>query len=125
LNLTQAQAQQLIDFQSKLVLNYQRAYEQSEAKQLSDWKSAVVNDKEMGGPNLTATLANCGKAIDKFGGGKELREALEFTGAGNHPAVIKFLSAVGKHISEDTLHVGTKTMDPELSLAKRLFPNMN
>jgi hypothetical protein len=124
LNLTQEQAQQLIDLQTKLVTKASTDADALWTKTLSDWKSAVMNDKDLGGPNLTATIAACGKAIDKFGG-KELREALEYTGAGNHPAVIKFLAAVGKQISEDTLHVGNANANPEADLAKRLFPNMN
>jgi len=68
-------------------------------KQLVEgWKSETM--KELGA-NSKQELSYCGKAIQKFGDNK-LREALQETGMGNHPALVNFMRKVGKTISEDT-----------------------
>jgi hypothetical protein len=66
------------------------------------WRNQTAGDRELGGYNLARNVATAGKAIDKFGG-PELRKALDATGAGNHPEVVRFFYRVGKALSEDGL----------------------
>jgi hypothetical protein len=124
LNLTQEQAQKLVDFQSSAALAAQKASDAAWAECLGGWKAQVVADAELGGTNLQGTIAACGKAIAKFGS-PTLRQTLETTGVGNHPDIVRFFAAVGKAVSEDKLHVANaEAPATEVDLAKRLFPNM-
>lgn len=63
------------------------------------WIDAVKNDVEIGGTKLAASIANAAKAIDAYGS-NELRQALELTRAGNHPAVVKFFAKIGAAMGE-------------------------
>lgn len=125
LNLSQEQAQQLVDLQTKLVGQAQKQADAAWDETLDGWKQQVVADKDIGGQNLPGTIAACGKAIDAFGS-PTLRQTLEATGVGNHPDIVRFFAAVGKAMSEDRLHVGNaQESGGPVPLEKRLFPNMN
>ena len=89
------------------------------------WVKEINEDKEIGGDKLSEATSNAAKALDhpalKVPG---LREALIFTGAGNHPAVLKFFARVGKAVSAETF-VGTGgAAGPARSTAELLYPTM-
>lgn len=77
---------------------------QAEA-QRADWGKetleAVKTDPVYGGAPLKDVQAASAKAIERFGGA-ELRQYLEDTGLGNHPAMVKAFFLAGSAISEDT-----------------------
>lgn len=92
-------------------------------KQVGDWAEAVKTDPELGGEKLQATLATAKKAIDL--GPPELKDLLNSTGMGNHPAVVRWAYTVGKALSEDSFVQGGKapgnTGTDEAAKAKRLY----
>jgi hypothetical protein len=99
IGLPQDKAQKLVDFYTgKLAAAAEAPQKLWEATQ-ADWQGQVRADPEIGGAKLDATIATAAKAIDKFGG-TELRAALDITGAGNHPEVIRFFARVGASLSE-------------------------
>lgn len=61
--------------------------------------------------------------IDKFGG-KELRDALDVTGMGNHPAMFKFFSKLSEALGEATPVPGGSTTEGGPSLTDALYPSM-
>lgn len=65
------------------------------------WQEAVKSDPEVGGPKLATNLASIAKVIDSIGGdaAKDIREAFNFTGAGNNPAIIRFLHRVATSLN--------------------------
>ena len=85
------------------------------------WRTQTANDREIGGYNLDRSVATAGKAIDKFGG-PELRKALDATGAGNHPEIVRFFTRVGKALSEDGL-VRPSHGRVAKSYAETFYPN--
>lgn len=91
LELSPAAAQRLVDF-----------YAEAHRRQHAAWRDRTVADRELGGPALPRNLATAGRAVDRFGG-PDLRRALEATGAGNHPEVVRFCVRVGKALAEDGL----------------------
>jgi hypothetical protein len=86
------------------------------------WAKTIREDREFGGARFDQNVAICAKAIDRFGG-RPLREALAFTGAGNHPEVIKFVYRIGKAISEGGF-VTSNGNAPTTSALDRLYPTM-
>lgn len=62
--------------------------------------NAVDADAAFGGKTLKEVQQVAAKALDRFGG-TELREFMEATGMGNHPAMLKFAYQAGAAISED------------------------
>lgn len=130
-NLTQEQAQALVDRTVKTRTDTETAViakQQEAVKQLAtDWKTQTQADKEIGGDNLTASLATAVKARDAFGS-PELIRILNDSGMGNHPEVVRFFAKVGKAMSEDKFVQGTASggtaANPEAARAARMYPSM-
>lgn len=78
LNLTQEQAQKLVDVYPKVLAGVQQQQAESWQKQTEDWTAAVKADKDIGGDKLASNLGAAQRAIDTFGT-KELKEYLDGT----------------------------------------------
>lgn len=104
LNLSQKDAQKLLDKVSPVVRERQQA--QIDAVK-QGWLDNSKGDKEFGGDKLEANLAVAKTALDKFGT-PELKQLMNQTGLGNHPELIRFFYRAGKAISEDTYVGGHK-----------------
>lgn len=104
LNLTQENAQRIVD------LGVQMQQKQSEAwqAQVEKWVGEVKSDKEIGGDKLPENLGIARKAVDAFGS-PELKALLDSSGLGNHPLMIKTFVNIGKAISEDGFVTSSKT----------------
>ena len=88
------------------------------------WTGEVKADPEIGGEKLPEVLGSISKLVDKYGT-PDLRSAMDVTGAGNNPHVIRFLAKVAKDLGEGKF---VPAGDPALgkkSAAERLFPNQN
>jgi hypothetical protein len=113
LNLTQEQAQKVIDFAPKLVEQTAVATTAKVLDELGmagrqDWVAAVKSDKEFGGDKLAENLAVAKKAMDAFAS-PELRALLIKSGMGNHPELVRAFYRAGKAISADNYVAGGKT----------------
>lgn len=120
--LSQERAQNYLDLYTSKLKEAAEAPYQLWADTQRDWQQQVRNDREIGGAKLAGNLAIAGKAIDRFGG-TALRQALNLSGAGNHPDVIRAFIRIGKAISEDALVLGRGTAQDNRSRADRLYPN--
>ena len=124
LNLSQDQAQKLIDVQAEVVQRQADAAWQVWADKQNEWALEVRNDKEFGGDNLPGSKAAAKAFVMKFGG-EEALEILRLTGASNHPKVFGALARAGKELAEDEIVSGSQGGDGAVSRAKVLFPDMN
>lgn len=104
LNLTQGNAQKMIDTLSLAVSKSQT--ERIETIR-NDWAESSKADKEFGGDKLNENLAMAKVAIDQFGT-PELKQLMNETGIGNHPELIRFFFRAGKALSSDTFVGGHK-----------------
>lgn len=102
LNLTQEQAQRLVDAQVKNAQEYVDAQNSALSQLRKDWVEGVKSDPEIGGAKYQENVAVAVKALNRFGT-DGLRELLNLSGFGDHPEMIRLLYKVGKAISEDTL----------------------
>ena len=105
LNLTQDQAQGLIDLQTKPLADKEKADATEWTDLQAEWVKTAKADKEFGGANFDANIGTARKAVEQFGT-PELSEMFDTTGTGNHPEILRFLWKVGKAISEDSIRVG-------------------
>ncbi|EJD6649758.1 peptidase [Citrobacter freundii] len=105
LNLTNEQAQKLVDAYPKILAGVQQRQAEAWQKQTEGWAETVKADKEIGGDKLTANLSAAQRALEQFGD-PELKEYLDSTGLGNHPALVKAFIKVGKAMSEDKVVTG-------------------
>ncbi|MEH4965236.1 peptidase [Escherichia coli] len=106
LNLTNEQAQKLVDAYPKILAGVQQRQAEAWQKQTEDWAASVKADKEIGGDKLTANLSAAQRALDQFGG-PALKEYLDSTGLGNHPELVKTFVKIGKAMSEDGMVDGS------------------
>lgn len=120
LNLSQENAQKLVDLQTKFTLAQAKNWETVK----SDWVKAAKSDGEIGGGKWDENVATARQAIDQFGS-DELKAALDSTGVGNHPEFIRFAFRVGKALKEDGMLSGSNRGESPRDPAKILFPNMN
>lgn len=72
------------------------------AQQRDKWAGALKSDKDIGGQNYETNVKAMQRAIARFGS-PELKQLLNGTGLGNHPALAKFCLQVGLKISEDAV----------------------
>ncbi len=105
LNLTNEQAQKLVDAYPKILAGVQQRQAEAWQAQTEQWAADVKADKEIGGDKLTANLSAAQRALEQFGD-PELKEYLNTTGLGNHPALVKAFIKVGKAMSEDKVVTG-------------------
>lgn len=105
LNLTNEQAQKLVDAYPKILAGVQQRQADAWQAQTEEWAATVKADKEIGGDKLTANLGVAQRALDTFGT-PALKEYLNGTGLGNHPELVKAFVKVGKAMSEDGVVTG-------------------
>jgi hypothetical protein len=106
--LPQAHAQKFID----LAVERERAAAERGLKAFLDlqkkWVSELKEDPDIGGEQFAATVAAAARAIDRLAI-PGLKDALNVTGAGNHPAIVKVFVRLGQMIAEDRFQPGGDT----------------
>ncbi|QXH68605.1 hypothetical protein [Pseudomonas asgharzadehiana] len=113
LNIPQAKAQQLIDFQTQLATKQAEQYQAAVIKQGQDWAASIKSDPEVGGENYDKSVESAIKVIQSFGD-PALTELLNTSGLGNHPALFKFCHRISSAISEDKFVMpGSQTNAPK------------
>tara|TARA_R100001377_G_C3192779_1_gene111299 strand:- start:1640 stop:2296 length:657 start_codon:yes stop_codon:yes gene_type:complete len=124
MNLSQDQAQFLINMQTDLQTSNVEALAENWTSLKNEWQAETKKDKEIGGKEFSANLGVAKQALEKFGT-PELSEAVELTGMGNHPEFIRLLYRVGKTLKEDKVMVEGANTSAPVDRAKVLFPDMN
>lgn len=117
-NLTQEQAQRGVD----MVAQMKQAEMNQWVEQQKSWVDDAKKDAEFGGDKFDKSISVAVKARDSFGT-PEFNEMLDSSGLGNHPEMIRFLSRVGKQISEDGVVVGGSSISNQTREAV-LYPSM-
>ncbi|ECR7551308.1 peptidase [Salmonella enterica] len=118
LNLTNEQAQKLVDAYPKILAGVQQRQAEAWQQTTEQWAADVKADKEIGGDKLTSNLSAAQRALDLFGT-PELKEYLNTTGLGNHPDLVKTFVKIGKAMSEDGMVTGKN--DGQRSAAEVLY----
>jgi hypothetical protein len=121
MGLTQAEAQRFVDLHSQTVLDSVREQSAAVQQMLSGWKSEAQADAEYGGDNFGQNVQIAAQAIGRFGT-PAFREALDETGLGNHPEMIRFAWRVGQSISEDAYVGGQPAPARPLTAAEIFYP---
>lgn len=124
LGLDNTQAQKLMDLHFKFHQETLTAQQDAWAEINENWVKEAKEDKEIGGKKFDTTVDQAKQAINKFGSDK-FKEALNLTGLGNHPEMIRFLSNVAKGFGEDKMVTGDASNSGPRDPADILFPNHN
>ena len=135
LGLTNAQAQKVVDFAASRDTELSSKSAKVYNDMRSEWRSQVESDPQIGGQQLDATKAEIGKAMATLPPKlqADFKDAMNLTGAGDHPAVVKAFYTLAKSINEGQ-HVsgGTPSTEGQIrpgtaakpSAAAAMFPNL-
>lgn len=122
--LPQEQAQAMIDALGPKVAELLAAPQQEWQRLNNDWQQAVKADPEIGGANFDAMRATVAKVLDDPAfADPGLRQALDMTGAGNNPAVIRTLYRLAKAVTEGGPVRPGAPAAPRKSAAQTLYPS--
>lgn len=134
MDLTQDEAQQLVDFYVKQTNEVADAPYKLYNDMREEWRGKVKADAEIG-HKLPTVKATVSKAIDSLGDptlAKDFREAMDLTGAGDNPAFIKAFYKLALRLTEGA-HVsgtGPSTLGQKApgaapkSAASAMYPNL-
>lgn len=91
----------------------------------TEWVDSIRADKEVGGEKLDGNLAKIGKLLgDSKFVDPGFKEALNLTGAGNHPAVFRTMLKIADALSEGAPVGGTPSAQSRPgSIAEAMYPN--
>ena len=120
--LTQEQAQTFVDLQVKAVEKTLKKQADMWTDRVAEWTKAAENDEEYGKGEYDKSIMIARSAMRKIGG-PNLAKALEDTGTGNHPEIIRLLYRLGKAIGEDNLDFGGINPGGQKTLAERMYPD--
>lgn len=121
LGLSKDGANKLVGLQAELAKQASEAGSKLWEDMQKQWQDQVRADPEIGGTKLDENLSHIAKLLQTHGN-DEVRQAFDVTGAGNHPAVIKFLVKLGKELGEGSPVSGRPSTAPQ-DAASILYPN--
>ncbi len=87
---------------------------------LQEWETAVQADPEIGGAKLAEVKTNVARAMAQFGNPDEIRAALNETGAGSNPVLIKWLNKLSAAVGEGKAVTGNPAL-PKAGPAQRMY----
>ena len=134
LGLSQDQAQKLVDFYSTQVGKINAENEGYMETLRTQWREELKADKDIGG-KLDQVKVEIGRGLDRLPPAvrDNFKAAMDMTGAGDHPAVIKAIHAFASLIGEGT-HVSGGGPSPDgqsktgvasrPSAAQSMYPNL-
>jgi hypothetical protein len=97
--LPQDAAQEYVDLYAKTVKKAADQPYQMWRDTHKGWQDEVMSDPELGGKNFDNVRRVIGSALTEYGDPK-VRTALDFTGAGNNPAIIRTMYRMARALAE-------------------------
>jgi len=101
-NLTQEQAQAMLEREAKSVADYVQAQEATLEGLRTEWFEQCKSDKEVGGDKFSASAESAKRVVDKFAT-PEFKEILKQTGYGNHPELLRVFARIGNAMADDKM----------------------
>lgn len=143
LGLTQVQAQSLVDFHTKQMIDAAKAPQTTYETMRNEWTTKAKADPDMakhavdGKTGLDAVKVDMGRALTALNDpdlAAEFKQAMDLTGAGDHPAFIKTFWKLAQYVTEGK-HVSGGNPSPHgqtppgangrPDAARALYPNLS
>lgn len=109
--------------QARVAGEGQQAYAAQRDQQLEAWGAELKADKEFGGEKFDANLATAIKGVEAVGS-PELRQLLDESGMGSHPAIVRAFLKVGQLVADAPFATGAQPPQQAKDLGARMYPNM-
>lgn len=101
-NIAPEVAQEILNREHEAVSTAAAAQAAEVERVKETWLNELKADKEIGGDKLNQHVEPAKRLVDKFGS-ESFKKALDETGLGNHPELVRFLSGIAKAVGEDKL----------------------
>jgi len=124
LGLTQEQAEKLLEQENTNAAKAAEQQQETWKSQVEEWGKAVKSDKEIGGDKYDATVKASRQAVERFAS-PELKKALNETGFGNHPELVRCFAKIGKAMGEEQPASGSPGGGAAKDTASILYPGAN
>lgn len=125
--LSTEQAQKFVDLYTKAATQLAAENKSAWEKTNEAWVNEIKADPEIGGEKLqTKVLPAISSLINEIGGAQsaEVRKALDLTGAGNNPAIIRFLAKAAEALGEARGHPQGQAASKSAGIGPQaLYPN--
>ena len=103
---SQAQAQALVDRDAQAVASFQEGQTALLKTKQTEWKTTSAADPEFGGDKFPKSAEIAKRVVARYGSA-ELKTALEDSGLGDHPELVRMLVRIGSAMTEDQLISGS------------------
>lgn len=117
----QDRMQKLTDIHTNLLKQHAESQVKLWNETQEKWVTEIKADPEIGGPNFQKMQQTVSKALDQFGTPK-VREALNYTGAGNNPEIVKTFFKMASALVEGGIVKGGNPAPGPKSAAETLWP---
>jgi hypothetical protein len=115
-------AQDIVDMVAPKLTDALTAPYQLWKKTQETWQAEAKADSEFGGPNFARNMASIAKVLDQHCDPK-LRDALNVTGAGNHPAIIRSFWRLAQILTEPSHVAAAKPASVSKDAAGVMYPS--
>lgn len=124
--LSRPLVQKLIALQEKATVAASEKMNQAWTELQTGWRTAIEKDPDVGGANKDASLSLVSKAIDLYArkmkvDPHELRQAFDVTGAGDNPAIFKFVVGMARELIKEGTPVPATPQSPDTSLGSKIY----
>lgn len=123
LGLEGEQAQKFIDSHAEAKKQFTESADAQWKEMTDGWLEQVKADEEIGGDNFETSVQLADKALTQFST-PEFKKALNESGYGNHPEMVRVFARMGKFLSEDKPVGGEDNQGGEKSREQTLYPNL-
>jgi hypothetical protein len=120
LNLTPEQAQAELNRESDLVKTFVDGEKARLAKEVNTWVDESKKDPEIGGEKFAASAETAKRVVNRFGT-EAFKKALNDSGLGNHPELVRVFTRIGRAMTEDQLVLSTGNAVVPRSAAEVLY----
>ena len=125
LGLTRAQAEGMLAWHREFHESVSGQMAQNSRNTLAGWNREIQQDKDFGGANWKATLADARKALDVFDTDGALREMLRESQYQHNPVVIRAIARIGRAMGEHSfVGMGAGGNKADTPLEDRLYSKM-
>ena len=134
LGLSQEQAQKLVDFYATRSGKLNESLNKTVEDMRADWRNQIMSDKDIGS-KIDQVKVELGRAKDRLPPAirKEFDSAMDLTGLGDHPAIVKGIYELAKLVNEGSHVAGggpsahgqdRSGVARPASLASAMYPNL-
>lgn len=119
--LSQEAAQALLQRENEVVSSFVTKAQADFKAQTEQWVKDIQGDKEVGGEKFKENIELAHRVLKRFGS-DDFSKALEETGYGNHPDLVKVFVRIGKAMGDDKAVIPGAQAGEQKSLAQLLYP---